>query len=317
MSDQAFLRDRERERERRRVAYPWLVLFLIALFVGLCIFLIVFFIVHRPATSAPTASPTGVPTTGAPTAVIITGAPTSAPTTRAPTLGGQTFAPTLAPTAAPPTAAPTVSSFCGGFGTAGCYGALAGTVLNGGAAVGTVIVGDIGATGGPITNFPPGLFTGTNYGVAGATNGAAFGQATAADICIGTISPCVDRTADVDLTGETLGPGCYNFPSAAVLTTGALTLAGNSTDIFVFRIGTTFTQAASTQIILSGGALYSNVYWKIGTQLILGATATFQGTVVAGTDILIGANSNLFGSLVAGALITLNQNTVVSTYTCP
>jgi hypothetical protein len=61
------------------------------------------------------------------------------------------------------------------------------------------------------------------------------------------------------LTGNTLVAGIYKTASNVVIS-GEITLRGSASATWVFQIAGTLTVHAGVQIILSGGALASNVY---------------------------------------------------------
>jgi len=65
----------------------------------------------------------------------------------------------------------------------------------------------------------------------------------------GLLSPAVLPT---DLTNITFTPGLYDTASAVTLNAGAVTLdaQNEATAVFIFQIGSTFTAAAGTQVIL-------------------------------------------------------------------
>lgn len=64
------------------------------------------------------------------------------------------------------------------------------------------------------------------------------------------------------------------------------------------------TTAASTSIVLAGGALASNVFWQVGTTLATGTSSTFVGTVLSGTSITLGSGSSLSGRALAKAAVS-------------
>ena len=116
-----------------------------------------------------------------------------------------------------------------------------------------------------------------------------------------------------DLAGLTLTPGVYHQATAVTVSAGKCTLdaQGDPNAVFIFQIGTAFSLAASTQIVLIGGAKAANVFWAVGVSVTLGATATLRGTVLALTAITLGASDVVEGRLLAhGATVTLDTDTV-------
>jgi hypothetical protein len=91
----------------------------------------------------------------------------------------------------------------------------------------------------------------------------------------------------------------------------SLDAKGDANAVFIFQVGTALGLAADTQIILSGSAKATNVYWAVGASVTLGATSTFKGTILAATAITLGAGAVVEGRLLAhGASVTLNTNAV-------
>ena len=176
------------------------------------------------------------------------------------------------------------------------------------------ITGDIGTNGGAITGFEDATLVGATYGPGSATSSAAaaampdaYASFGAADE--GTELPSVFGTA-------TLTPGVYH-------TIGAATLAGNlildgdgaSNPIFIIKVNGAFTTSTASNLILTGGATLSNVYFRSNGAVSLGINSTFRGIIVAGgtgdaaIELLPGAK--LFGkALTNGGAITINASDV-------
>jgi hypothetical protein len=113
-----------------------------------------------------------------------------------------------------------------------------------------------------------------------------------------------------DLSGKTLTTGVYKFGSSVLINTD-LTLNGSSTDVWIFQIDGTLTQAAAVSIILTGGALAENIIWQVADTVSVGTGAHFEGTILAMTNISFGTNSSINGNLFAQTAITLDATTVV------
>lgn len=109
----------------------------------------------------------------------------------------------------------------------------------------------------------------------------------------------------------TVTPGVYTCTAAVSIAAGTnLTLNGTATDVWVFRMAGGYTQAAATQVILTGGALPQNVFWVSAATVTVGATAKMQGVVLSQTNIVMGQGSTEIGRLLAQTAVTLNQTTV-------
>lgn len=193
-------------------------------------------------------------------------------------------------------------------GTAANFAVLAGsTITNTGL---TVISGDLGLSPGTaVTGFPPGI-----------VNGALrTGDATAA-IAKTDLSTAINTANALtlpillagDLGGRTLVPGLYKSTSSLAVT-GALTLdaQGDPNAVWVFQIASTLTTLTGSQIILTGGAQASNIFWVVGSSATLGTTSVFKGTIMAYASITITTGATVDGRALAevGA-VTLDSNII-------
>ncbi len=190
------------------------------------------------------------------------------------------------------------------------YALLAADTIANTASLGTVVTGDLGiAPGAALTGFPPGILNGaTVLGAAAAPVQADF--VTAYNEAAGRPG---GAPLPADLTGLTFTPGLYKQVTAVALSTGSCTLdaQGVSDGVFVFQVGTTLGLAASTNMILVGGAKASNVYWTVGGATTLGAGAKLKGTVLTAAGITVGAGADIEGRLLAhGGSVTLDSDTI-------
>jgi len=104
-------------------------------------------------------------------------------------------------------------------------------------------------------------------------------------------------------------PGVYTWTTGVAIQSD-FTLTGSATDVWIFRIGGTLSQAAGTNVILAGGALTQNVFWVTNTNVVLGAGAHLEGIVLAGTTIVPGNLASVNGRLYSGTAVNLDANTV-------
>ncbi|MGA8223040.1 MAG: ice-binding family protein [Candidatus Acidiferrales bacterium] len=201
--------------------------------------------------------------------------------------------------------------------TAGNFKVLAGsTVTSTTTPPGTTITGgDLGLSPGTsVTGFPPGTLTPPAVmHVADATAAQAQLDLTAAyNYAAGIVLPA-PASLPGDLTGLTLTEGTYKTSSSTgILTVGAtLTLTGNSSSVFVFQIGSTLTTLASTQVVLTGGVLPSNVFWQVGSSATLGTNSVFVGNIMALASITLDTSATLQGrALARNGAVTLDDNTI-------
>jgi len=195
-------------------------------------------------------------------------------------------------------------------GLASPFAVLAGDIVANTVSAGTLITGDLGISPGTsLTGFPPGVITGGTY------KGAAAAGAQA-DL-LAAYSDAAGRPGaaalPADVAGLTFTPGIYGQASAVTLSTGNCTLdaQGDANAVFIFQIGTVLSLAASTKILLIGGARATNVFWVVGSSATLGSTSKLKGTILATTGITMGAGAAVEGRLLAhGASVTLDNNSV-------
>src|SRR5580658_1035958 len=95
-----------------------------------------------------------------------------------------------------------------------------------------------------------------------------------------TVAPI---TVSGNIGGQTLAPGLYKSTSSLAISSGNLTLdaQGDPNAVFIFQMASTLTTTSGLQIVLSGGAKSTNVFWQVGTSATLGTTSSFQGTIMA------------------------------------
>ncbi len=111
-------------------------------------------------------------------------------------------------------------------------------------------------------------------------------------------------TIGSELGGQSLGAGVYDA-TAGFDITGTLTLAGAG--VFVFRTPGQLNTFVGSNVVLTGGALACNVYFRAG----LDATSAnllgnLQGTVLAYNTITVGSGVTVTGRLLAGAQASHN-----------
>jgi hypothetical protein len=175
----------------------------------------------------------------------------------------------------------------------------------------THVTGDVDVSPGTaITGFPPGTITGAfNAGNATAAQ-AQLDLTTAYNDAAGAAG---GAALPGDIGGETLAPGVYKT-SISLGITGNLTLdgGGDPNAVWIFQIGSTLTTAAgNSQVILSGGAQASNVFWQVGSSATLGTNTIFEGTIMAQASITLTTGATLNGrALARTGAVTLDDNQV-------
>ena len=194
-----------------------------------------------------------------------------------------------------------------GLGTAANFGVLAGSgITNTGP---TTINGDVGTY--PTTTetgFPPGVINGTNHAGDAVTQQAKTDLVTAYNDAVGR-GPTIPIAGN--LGGQTLVAGVYNSSSSIGLT-GALTLSGTASDVWIFQAGSTLTTASGSSVVLTGGAQSCNVFWQVGTSATIGTGSAFKGTILALTSITVTTGASIDGRVLArNGAVTLDTDTIV------
>jgi len=217
-------------------------------------------------------------------------------------------------------------------GTAGNYAILAKTAVS--TVPSSVVTGNVGLspasraylTGWSLINEPTdSYFTSAQVVAPGklyAADNVGTGTAAALTTAVGNMetayTDAAGRTASSaattnvgagTLTGLTLAPGVYEWGTAVNIPTN-LTLNGNSTDIWIFKVAGTLSMAAAKSVILSGGALAKNIFWQVSGAVTIGANSHFEGNILGRTSITFGNLASINGRLLAQSAVILDATTV-------
>lgn len=157
--------------------------------------------------------------------------------------------------------------------------ATVGTVTCTNTGPGSTIDGDVGSTFTSITN------TGCN--ITGAIDAPVAAQVVTdfdnAYAELDSQNPTCDGT--VPTTSTILPPGVYCSDADTTIGTGVtLTLDGDATDVWVFKIGTGGTGSLTgtgLEVVMGGSANACNVYWRTADSATL-TDSNFKGTVLSG-----------------------------------
>lgn len=178
----------------------------------------------------------------------------------------------------------------------------------------TNVTGDMGLRPGTsVGGFPPGILVGTLHINDVVANQAKLDLTSAYNDAAGRT--CTDMvTLSGNIGGLTLTPGLYKSTSSLAISSGDLTFdaLGDPTAVFIIQIASTLTTTSGRKVILSGGALASNIFWQVGTSATFGTTSVFKGTVMAMQSITINTGATLDGRALARiGSITMAGNTIV------
>lgn len=192
------------------------------------------------------------------------------------------------------------------------FAVLAGSAITSTGA--TSITGDLGLSpGSSVGGFPPGILTGTQYINVPIAVQAKLDITAAYNDAAGRISTGI-VTLSGNIGGLTLTPGLYKSTSSLAISSGDLTFdaKGNSAAVFIIQIASSLTTTSGRKIILSGGALASNIFWQVGSSATFGTTSVFKGTVIAMQSITMNTGATLDGRILARTGgVTMAGNTIV------
>jgi hypothetical protein len=189
-------------------------------------------------------------------------------------------------------------------GAASTFGALAGSAITGSA----TINGDIGA----ITAIDGTIHTngGTIYGLnVSQVTDALTALATALTDANNHTSRPTDFTIPSDLLGGlTLYKGIYDGGALVLASGQTLKLDGSANDVFIIRASSTLDIKGGT-VSLINDAVWSNVFWYVGSSATILSGSTFNGIILAITSITLNASAaSVTAKLLAhGAAVTINS----------
>jgi hypothetical protein len=178
----------------------------------------------------------------------------------------------------------------------------------------TTITGDLGLSPGTsITGFPPAILTGTQHINDPAAALAKIDLTAAYNDAAGRTSTDI-VTLSGNIGGLTLTPGLYKSTSSLAISSGDLTFdaKGNADAVFIIQIASSLTTTSGRQVILSGSASASNIFWQVGSSATFGTTSVFKGTVMARQSITLNTGATIDGRVLAmTGGITMAGNTIV------
>ncbi len=178
----------------------------------------------------------------------------------------------------------------------------------------TVITGDLALSPGTsIGGFPPGILNGTEHINDVIATQAKLDLTAAYNDAAGRTSTDI-VTLSGNIGGLTLTPGLYKSTSSLAISSGDLTFdaKGNASAVFIIQIASTLTTTSGRSVILSGGALASNIFWQVGSSATFGTTSVFKGIVMAMQSITLNTGAKLDGKALARTGgITMAGNTIV------
>jgi len=193
----------------------------------------------------------------------------------------------------------------------------------------TTITGDIGVSpiaATAITGFGLILDTSNTF----STSAIVTGKVYAADYAIPTPATMTTAVSDMEtaytdaagrtnqdatelgagnIGGMTLAPGLYKWSTGVTIPTD-VTFSGDADDVWILQIAQNLSISSATNIVLSGGAQASNIFWQVGGQATLGTSSVFNGNILSQTAIILNTEATISGRALAQTAVTLDANTV-------
>jgi hypothetical protein len=127
----------------------------------------------------------------------------------------------------------------------------------------------------------------------------------------GRVTPDFTNLGGGNIGGLTLTPGLYNWTTGVTIPTSC-TFSGGPNDIWIMQVAGTFDISAATSIILSGGAVATNIFWAVAGSVTIETTAVFQGIMLGQTNIAVQTGASVTGRLLAQTAVTLQSNSIVA-----
>jgi hypothetical protein len=207
-------------------------------------------------------------------------------------------------------------------GTDSTFGVVSQTFTNTNTSPQTIINGGVCYTTGPATT--PLSITGATVTPCDPQTG--IDQSLA--LAILNSETCTDLGAGpIALNAVTIGanppgtfpPGCYSTAGAMNITLGT-TVTLNGAGSYIFKADGALTTGQDSQVVLTGGANASDVFWAPIAATTLGAntmpsftTPTFIGNILDAAGITLGHFANLLGRALAfGQTVTTDSNTITA-----
>lgn len=210
-------------------------------------------------------------------------------------------------------------------GTAANYVILAKTAINNSGT--TAVTGDLGLspaatsyiTGMALTDF-------TGY----ATSAQVIGRVYAADMAdptpvnlttavenmitayndaAGRPSPDFLELGTGNIGGRTLTAGLYKWTNTVTIPSD-LTISGSATDVWIFQIAGDLSVSSAINVILSGEAQASNIFWQVAGEATFGTTSHMEGVILSMTGVTFQTGASFNGRALAQTAIILEGNAV-------
>ncbi|MGK3735132.1 MAG: hypothetical protein ACI8RD_007847 [Bacillariaceae sp.] len=112
-----------------------------------------------------------------------------------------------------------------------------------------------------------------------------------------------------EIGGLQLGPGVYTFDIDIGITSD-VQFNGTATDIFIIKTSGSIAQAASTSVLLAGGAKAENIFWSVAGTVSVGAGSHMEGILLVATAVTFITGSSLNGRVLSQTMVALQKATI-------
>ncbi|KAJ7885214.1 antifreeze protein [Mycena leptocephala] len=187
--------------------------------------------------------------------------------------------------------------------------------------VGVSPIAATGLTGFSLTLDPSGQFS-TSAQVTGHLFAASYSAPTPAQLTVavgdmgtaftdaaGRVNPDFTNLANGAIGGLILAPGLYKWTSGVSIGSD-ITIAGSSTDTWIFQVAGALSVAAGKKMVLAGGALASNIFWVVSGAVVVGAGAHTEGVILGKTSCTYQTGATADGCLLCQTSVALQKATI-------
>jgi hypothetical protein len=115
------------------------------------------------------------------------------------------------------------------------------------------------------------------------------------------------------ISGETFESGVYEWGSNVNFSSD-ISVKGNNTDVFVFKMSGALIAGSGVKIILIGtngsAPIADNIIWKVTNYVLAGTTSHLEGTFLVATHAVFQTGSSLNGRVLSQTAVTLDHTTI-------
>jgi len=122
-------------------------------------------------------------------------------------------------------------------------------------------------------------------------------------------APGVTELGAGNIGAKTLKAGVYGWGTGLLIPSN-LTLSGDKNAVWIFQIAQGLTVNSAVKVLLTGGALATNVFWEVGGKVELGTTSHVEGVILSHTSIALATGASVNGRLLAQTAVTIDGSTV-------